>query len=248
MTLPTPWPKGRKAVVSLTYDDGISTHPGEVAPLLETYGLRGTFYAPLQSDINNNPLAWRKLAERGHEIGNHTVYHPCWNVKGKYDSWLPESLNLVNYDEDHWMDEITAANEGLFLIDGRTRRTFGNTCFDNYMGPERDPICLEPLIARAFEAARGEETRKPVNLDSINYYNLGTIWADRRDFADFVPELQSLLDSGGWIIYTFHGVGEGRHTHYIAESEHRRLLAFLRDNSSVIWTAPVIEVVEHLKK
>lgn len=243
------WPKSCRAAVSLTYDDGIPNHPQLVAPLLEQYDMRGTFYVPIKDDVVNNPLPWRKMAARGHELGNHTVYHPCWSVGGKYDAWLPDQLNLVHYDAEHWMDEINTANDALELIDNRReRRTFGNTCFDNYLGPEENPVCLEPLIAQVFLAARGEQTSRPVDLANINYNNLGTVWADRRSFGDFAGELQEIADTGGWVIYTFHGVGEAAHNHNINAREHHRLLEFLHNNAKTYWTAPVIDIVKWLKR
>jgi peptidoglycan/xylan/chitin deacetylase (PgdA/CDA1 family) len=242
------WPKKARCAVSLTYDDGLPSHPASLAPRLEHYHLRGTFYAPLQSDLSKDPIAWRKLAQRGHEIGNHTVFHPCWSVGGKYADWLPEQYNLVHYTAARWVDEIRTANEALFLIDGQRERTYGNTCYDNYLGDPEHPVCLEPLIAENFVAARGEETKKPVALDALNWQNLGTVWADGRAFGDFAPELDDLLDSGGWIIYTMHGVGAGTHALNIEAGEHERLLGFLHDQSERIWTAPVRDVVRHLKK
>ncbi len=242
------WPKGRRAAVSLTYDDGLTIHPTVVAPLLEAYGLRGTFYAPVKSEgLEQNPLAWRAMAKRGHELGNHTFFHPCRSTQGKYKEWLPEDLNLTNYSPAAWLDEVNSANQALSLMDGRNERTFGNTCFNNFIGPEDDPVCLESLISQVFAAARGENTGKPVQ-SPFNFNNLGTVWADRRAFGDFSQELDGILSTGGWIIYTFHGVGKGTHAHYIEAEEHRCLLEFLHNNADQIWTAPVIDVVRYIKK
>jgi peptidoglycan-N-acetylglucosamine deacetylase len=243
------WPgKKYQAVVSLSYDDGIENHTTVVAPLLEAYGLRGTFYAPLKSHLMSNPLIWRRMAEKGHEIGNHTVFHPCWSIGGKFSTWLPDEFNLENYTAEQWIDEVKTANQALWLIDGKQERTFGNTCWDNYLGPEDHPTCLEPLIEKIFPAARGVATNRPVNFDPINFNNLGTIHADRRSISDFMPELNQILESGGWIIYTMHGVGIGSHNHYIEENEHLKLVQFLHDHADTIWTAPVMDVVRHLKK
>jgi hypothetical protein len=242
------WPKKYRGVVSLTYDDGIENHVEVVAPQLDSFGMRGTFYAPMKSNIMQNPLGWRKLSQKGHELGNHTVFHPCWSVGGKYSEWLADDFNLVNYTEEQWVDEINTANQALWLVDGKKERTFGNTCFDNYLGPENSPICLEPLIAQNFLAARGQDTGKPVKLNEMKYENLGTIWADRRSFTDFSGEINELLDAGGWVIYTMHGVGKGSHNHFIDIDEHRRLLSFLHDAAERIWTAPVIDVVRYLKR
>jgi hypothetical protein len=245
---PIRWPRNAQAAVSLSYDDGIANHHQVVAPQLEANGLRGTFYAPLKSDLMQTPLAWRQMAARGHELGNHTVFHPCWSVNGRYAEWLPDEYNLEHYTEEKWLDEVATANRSLWLVDGQAERTFGNTCFDNYLGPADRPTCLEPLIERHFLAARGEDTGKPVNLETLNFYNLGTVWADRRAFGDFSAELDDMLERGGWIIYTMHGVGLGSHRHCIDAAEHLRLLEFLRAASGRIWTAPVIDVVRYLKK
>ncbi len=242
------WPKGCRAAVSLTYDDGIVNHPQIVAPLLEEYGFRGTFYVPITDDVTHDPLPWRDIAARGHELGNHTVFHPCWSPKGESKDWLSDQFNLANYTPERWLDEINTANEGLELIDNQTERTFGNTCFNNFLGPEEHLVCLEPLIAQVFLAARGEKSDKPVDMAQINFNNLGTVWADRRSFGDFTGELQEIIDNGGWVIYTFHGVGKGSHMHYIEADEHLHLLRFLRENADQYWTAPVIDVVRWLKR
>lgn len=89
---------------------------------------------------------------------------------------------------------------------------------------------------------------RPVALDPVNFNNLGTVWGDRRGFGDFALDLERILDTNGWVIYTFHGVGPGAHDLFIDLSEHTRLLDFLKENRERIWTAPVIDVVNHLKK
>lgn len=242
------WPKGCQAAVSLTYDDGIPNHYQVVAPQLEAHGMRGTFYVPLKSDVMQNPIAWRDLAKKGHELGNHTVFHPCWSIQKRHAGWLPDEFNSEHYTAERWIDEVKTANQALSLVDGRQERTYGNTCFDNFIGPETDPICLEPIIAQVFAAARGENTMRPVEFDPLNFNNLGTVWSDRRSFGDFALDFARILDTNGWVIYTFHGVGEGSHELFIDLVEHTRLLEFLRDNRERIWTAPVIDVVNHLKK
>ena len=77
------WPNGAKAAVCLTYDDGVDIHLDHAAPDLEAVNLRGTFYVPGHSrSLYERMDEWRALAARGHEIGNHTVFHPCLKVAG----------------------------------------------------------------------------------------------------------------------------------------------------------------------
>ena len=75
---PFPWPGGVKAAVVLTYDDGMDTHLDHAVPDLDAAGLRGTFFLPGQSESLAKRLPeWQALATRGHELGNHAIFHPC---------------------------------------------------------------------------------------------------------------------------------------------------------------------------
>ena len=70
--------------VCLTFDDG----PGEATPLildaLKRTGVRATFFL-LGENVERMPELARRIAEEGHEIGNHTFSHPyfCWKMPGR---------------------------------------------------------------------------------------------------------------------------------------------------------------------
>ena len=79
---PFPWPNGAKAAVVLSYDDGVDVHLDYVAPDLEAAGLRGTFFVPGHSEsLAKRFPEWRALAARGHELGNHAIFHPCLRTR-----------------------------------------------------------------------------------------------------------------------------------------------------------------------
>ena len=87
------------ALVCLTYDDALPVHRQVVAPLLAERGLRGTFYIPAARDDLHEHLAdWRRVAEMGHELGNHSCFHTCRTRAGQrvvmtYAGPLPEALS-----------------------------------------------------------------------------------------------------------------------------------------------------------
>lgn len=78
----TPFPKGCRAAVSLTFDDGLKSQLEVAVPLLNDRGLRATFYlnprgtTPESDDWRERWAAWKKVAEQGHELGNHSLTHP----------------------------------------------------------------------------------------------------------------------------------------------------------------------------
>jgi hypothetical protein len=93
------WPNGAKAAVVLSYDDGVDVDLDNVAPDLEAAGLRGTFFVPGHSESLAKRLPeWRALAARGHEIGNHAIFHPCLRTvpQGGRD-WVRPEYALESY-------------------------------------------------------------------------------------------------------------------------------------------------------
>jgi peptidoglycan/xylan/chitin deacetylase (PgdA/CDA1 family) len=77
--------------ISLTFDDGYKSQYTDMLPILEKYGLKGTFYvitgligAPHY--LNEDQL--KELYLRGHEIGSHTVSHRhLTTLKAKTIEW-----------------------------------------------------------------------------------------------------------------------------------------------------------------
>ena len=47
---PFAWPQGRKAAVSLAYDDALPSHLDTAIPALDRHGLKGSFYLQLSRD------------------------------------------------------------------------------------------------------------------------------------------------------------------------------------------------------
>ena len=72
------WPEGHRAAVSLTYDDAIAASDLDVAiPHLDRARLRATFFLMGKAMSVADVPRWRAAAASGHELGNHTVNHPC---------------------------------------------------------------------------------------------------------------------------------------------------------------------------
>lgn len=239
------WPGGARAAVSLSYDDALPIHREKVAPALTRLGLQATFYCPIDEELVENAAAWRAIAASGHELGNHSLFHPCRRTSPR-ESWLEPEYDLCHYTERRWLDEMRLANQALFLIDGKRERTFGNTCCDNTLGPVGSERSLEPLAAQLFIAARGEGTDAPVDPRTANRWNLGQADGDGRSFAELRDEIESAVDSGHWLIYMIHGLSAESHNLFIEPDDHAQLLAYLAGHREEIWTAPVIDVARLL--
>jgi peptidoglycan/xylan/chitin deacetylase (PgdA/CDA1 family) len=68
----------KQCAVVLTYDDAIDQDLDNVVPALDSLGLKGTFYLIGRSPVVGKRMEeWRAAAREGHELGNHSLTHPC---------------------------------------------------------------------------------------------------------------------------------------------------------------------------
>jgi len=236
------WPHGARAAVSLSYDDALPCHHAVVAPALEEHGLRGTFYAPFRDDLVVHTAAWREMAARGHELGNHSLFHPCRREPPITGDWLAAWNNLVQFDLARLRGELSAANFMLTLLDGRTDRTYGNTCHHTTIGPADAQQSMAPVLSELFVAARGALTNRPTDPRAADLHNLGTTGADGKRFADWRAVVDEAIATGGYVLLTFHGVGDGWQRLQVDREDHRLLLAYLQERQDQLWTAPVRDV------
>lgn len=63
--------------VALTFDDGPSEDTERVLDVLDGYGLRAAFFM-VGREVERRPQTARRVADGGHEIGNHSYTHPIY--------------------------------------------------------------------------------------------------------------------------------------------------------------------------
>ena len=61
-------------VIALTFDDGPADNTNLILPLLEKYNAKATFFL-IGAEIEKYPEEARRIAQEGHQIGNHTYSH-----------------------------------------------------------------------------------------------------------------------------------------------------------------------------
>ena len=241
------WPGGQQCAVSLTYDDAMPVHHETVAPLLTAKKLTATFYVCALSRFTENTAAWRQVAALGHELGNHTLFHPCRREPAENFSWLEPHYDLCDYSAQRWMDEMRVANCLLNQIDGQTDRTFGNTCCNTTIGRGQKEMDLSGLIDRMFVAGRGPLNEEIVCPDSLSFPALGHFNGDGKTLEELQQYIEGAIRMNGWILFMFHGVGKGTHRLFIESDIHAGLLDYLEENADRIWTASMVRVAKHLK-
>jgi peptidoglycan/xylan/chitin deacetylase (PgdA/CDA1 family) len=240
---PFPWPNGAKAAVVLSYDDGVDVDLDHVAPDLEAVGFRGTFFVPGHSEsLAKRMPEWRALAARGHELGNHAIFHPCLrNVPEGGRDWVQPEYALESYTVERIRAEVAAMNTTLLALDGQVVRTFGYNCGDTTAGGQSYVEALRPMFLAA-RAVGDKITDDVYTLDPM----LVPSWIPQNVTGEqLIAFAKKALDAGGLAVFTFHGVGGG-HSIDVPREAHHQLLAWLDANRRAVWTDTFRNVMTHV--
>ena len=237
------WPNGAKAAISLTYDDGLPSHINTVAPILKKYKFKATFYPTISSpSIYEDIEKWRNIAQEGHELGNHTVYHPCQKSKTGME-WVKDYHDLDKYTLEQIFEEIKIATTFLLALDKKATRTFAYPCAHYFAGGKS----YKSFIASNFIAARGssEKQKKLLQLSDIDLYNVPSWAPNNHSSQQIIAYIQKIIDQKTLSTLTFHGIGAEHLT--VSETAHEEVLQFLDSNQDKIWVATFKEVTTYLK-
>ena len=122
------WPEGRKAAVSLAYDDALDSQLDNAIPALDRHGLKGSFYLIMSAETTRRRMDdWRAAAAKGHELGNHSLFHQC-SRKGPGREWVAPQRDLDTTTVAQMRDQVELANTMLQALDGRSERTYTAPC------------------------------------------------------------------------------------------------------------------------
>jgi peptidoglycan/xylan/chitin deacetylase (PgdA/CDA1 family) len=231
----------KQCAVVLTYDDAIDVDLDNVIPALDSLGLRGTFYLIGSSPVISKRLnEWRLAAKHGHELGNHSLFHPC-DASLPDRSWVPADGDLSKYTVDRAVKEIRATNTLLKAIDGKDIRTFAYPCGDRTIGNVYFYNQLKNEFAGARGVTAGLQSANDIKLDNIDCYAINGQSAEY--MINLVKQAQQ---SHTLLVFLFHGVGGG-HNLNVGLKEHSLLLHYLKAHEKDIWIAPMVDVAEKIE-
>jgi len=233
--------KGKKCAVVLTYDDAIDQHLDNAVPVLDSLRLKATFYVTaFSSSMQRRMNEWKKLAAKGHELGNHTLYHPCIGGKGR--EWVSKEYDLANYTVKRMIDETRMTNLFLQALDGKTKRTFAFTCGDMKIG---DSSFIDAM-KNDFVAARAVRNEMHT-INEIDLYNVDCYMVNNHSFEQMREWADKAMQTNSLLVILFHGVGGGNALD-VSLQAHREFLRYLKKNEKDIWIAPMLEVAEYIKE
>jgi sialate O-acetylesterase len=211
-----------------------------VIPALDENCFSGTFYIPGKAKTLKPRLEDWRVASEKHELGNHTITHPCdGSLPGR--EWVNPNFDLSKYSVEQMVNEVKVANILLQAIDGKTERTFAYTCGDMEAGGANFVELIKPELV----AARSVE-RKYNYKDSIDLFNVYCFSMNGHSAAEMIAIVEKGMAENALTVFLFHGVG-GEHSMNVSEEDHLQLVNFLKHNEANIWVDNMVEVAKYIQ-
>jgi peptidoglycan/xylan/chitin deacetylase (PgdA/CDA1 family) len=234
------WPTGKRAAVSLSFDDARTSQVDEGLALLKKTGVKVTFFVT-PGGVEKRLDGWKQAVLDGHEIANHSLSHPC---SGNYA--FSSGNALETYTLESMAQQLDEANARIEKLLGVKPTTFAYPCGQKFVGRDRNVKSYVPLVAERFIVGRGYMDESPNNPALADLaQTMGTAFDD----MDF-PQMKTIVDAaaadGRWVIFAGHEIGQKAYqTTDVRALE--QLCAYLKDPANGIWPGTVAQVGAYVR-
>ena len=188
-----------KALIALTFDDGLRSQFENAIPVLDGYGFPATFFLVANTDpiftdgwAEANGFKWhkidwgkedirflKKMIERGHEVGAHTITHKREAIAA---------------------NPTFEAAESKRLIEGWLGSEIPSFCYPFY---DTMQVLKDPTINAGFRQARaGKQNSYYTSAESLDRFAV-----DCRQILQTGENVPAWARPGCWHVVTFHGIG-----------------------------------------
>ena len=240
-TTPIKWPDGKKVALSLTFDDGRYSQVDKGTALLDQYNVKATFYV-VPSAVKERLDGWKKAVANGHEIGNHSLNHPC---SGNFEWPRHKALELYSIEKMH--KELLEANKEIESLLGVKSESFAYPCGQTFVGRGVNTKSYVPVVAELFVSGRGwldEAANDPTYCD---FAQLTGVEMDGKDFEQIKAIIENAREHNYWLVLAGHEMNDsGNQTTRL--SMLKKLIEYAQDPANGIWLAPVGTVAKYVKK
>jgi peptidoglycan-N-acetylglucosamine deacetylase len=235
-----PWPNGKRAAVSLSFDDARVSQIDAGLALLNRHNVKATFFLQAEN-IRKRLDGWKRAVADGHEIGNHSRTHPC---TANYSFSRPNALE--DYTLEMMAAQLDGANAEIQSLLGVKPRTFAYPCGQKFVGRGLDVRSYVPLVAERFIVGRGyldEAATDPEVADLAQAMGTGF---DNMDFEQMKAHIEEAAKEGRWVIFVGHEIG--KHGFQVTDTAALEALCeYAKDPAHGIWLGTVAEVGTYIR-
>ncbi len=234
------WPEGVDGAISFTFDDARPSQADSGLAVLDKLDVQATFYASIWS-LTQRIEIWRDAILNGHEIGNHTLTHPC---SANFDTSRP--YRLEDMDLERMRYELEESNRQLDSLIGTKPQSFAYPCGQTFVGRGTQVQSYIPLVAKSFLSGRGWQDESANNPEVCDLSQLMGFPMDNKNFEDLKPILDKTMQESSWLILAGHDMGTKKElTTDLKTLE--AVIDYVRSSGKNIWMAPVCEIAAYIR-
>lgn len=239
-----PWPEGKKAAISLTFDDARLSQVDTGLPIFDRYGVKATFYVS-PDKLEQRLEGWKKAVRNGHEIGNHTMTHPC---TGNYPAFRWKAIEDMTLDQ--MALEIDGASQAIEKLLGLKPASFAYPCGQAFVGRGKNAKSYVPLVADRFLTGRkwlSEGANDPAFCDLAQVLAMES---DGKTFEQIKTLVDLVSEEGRWLILAGHEIGNEAYQTTLA-SALESLCRYAKEPANGLWIDTVGNIgcyILHVRK
>ncbi|MGF1584790.1 MAG: polysaccharide deacetylase family protein [Bacteroidales bacterium] len=235
------WPEGIKMGLSLTFDDARLSQADNGIPLLDKYNVKATFYVSPPA-FTMRLDTWKKSASNGHEIGNHSLVHPCsGNIAFSRDRALED------YNLDRMHTELDSASRLIKDLVGINPVSFAYPCGQTFVGRGINTRSYVPAVASLFQTGRGWLGEAPNDPAFCDLAQLTGMKLDGQTFEEILVLIEGSRESGHWLVLAGHEMGgEGNLVSSLETIE--AICRYASDPANGIWIDTVSNIASYIEE
>ena len=235
------WPEGKSMAISLTFDDARYSQVDKGIPVLDKYNVKGTFYLSPDAMMKRAD-GWKLAVSNGHEVGNHSLVHPC---TGNF-LWARNKA-LEDYSLRTMAVELDSASNAIEHILGVQPVSFAYPCGQTYVGKELKTQSYVPLISARFNTGRTWLDEAPNDPDYCDLSQLTGIELDGKSFEEIKILIDQAKENGSWLVLAGHEMDEGgRQTSLLTTIE--AICSYASDPANGIWIDRVDKIADYVRE
>jgi beta-glucosidase len=235
------WPEGKTMAISFTFDDARLSQIDKGIPLLDSHGVKATFYVS-PDRLMQRMEGWKKAVEAGHDIGNHSLVHPC---TGNFE-WARDRA-LEDYSLEQMGNELDSASRFIRKMLGVDPVSFGYPCGQTYVGRGLQSRSYVPLVSAMFETGRTWMDEGPNDPEVCDFARLTGMELDGKNFDQVLSLIRQAGRTGSWLILAGHETDlGGPQTSLLSTID--SICRYAADPANGIWIDHVANVGRYVRE
>jgi len=238
------WPAGVRCAASLTFDDGRRSQVEEGVPLFDRYGVRATFYVSM-GNVRPVLAEWQRAADGGHELGGHTLTHPCSANFGfsSCPSTTLEGMTLADMEA-----QLIESNRQIEELFGVRPVSFAYPCGQKFVGRGEGLHSYVPLVARHYLTGRGWRDEYFNAPDRCDLAQLSGVEFDGSDFEQVRAQIEDAARTGNWLVLAGHDISSDVRRQVTMTATLEALCRYCQDPANGIWIDTVGAIGTYIRK